>query len=77
MHYTGPSVRWLLPGVAAAAFTDAARSKTVLDFIRETKAAGVRHFACTMAFAEHGRGEQLIDEVEGFAGAATFMAAAP
>lgn len=76
MHYTAACVRWLTPGVASAAHTDRARSKTVLDYIRETKAAGVRHFACAMALAEHGDGAPLIEEADGLAGAATVMAAA-
>lgn len=76
MHYTAASVRWLLAGEAAAVFTDHARTKAVLDYIRETKAAGVRHFACAMALAEHGNDATLIAEANGLAGAATVMAAA-
>lgn len=76
MHYTAASVRWLVPGTAVAAFTDRARTKTVLDYIRETRAAGVRHYACAMALAEHGAGASLIAEADGLAGAATAMAAA-
>ena len=48
IHYTADCVRWLIEGVAGGAFTDAARTKSVADFMREAKAAGVRHYACSM-----------------------------
>lgn len=73
MHFTSATVRWLLPGVADAAHTDAERTKTVGDFINEVKAAGVRLFACAMATHEHARGESLIAECDGHAGAATVI----
>lgn len=76
MHFTGGAVRWLFEGSAAGAFTDRARTKTVLDFIREAHAAGVRLYACAMALAEHRRGEPLLPEVKGLAGAATVIDAA-
>jgi len=75
MHFTSTAVRWLIAGVADGAYTDAARTKTVADFIRESKAAGVRLYACSMAMHEHGRGEALIPECDGYAGAATVVAA--
>lgn len=75
MHFTSSAVRWLLAGVAQQAFTDASRTKTVADFIREVKAAGVRIYACSMAMNEHARGEALIPECDGYAGAATVVAA--
>lgn len=76
MHFTASAVRWLLEGVAAGAYTDRARTKTVLDFIREARAAGVKLYACAMALAEHRRGEALLPEVDGMAGAATVVDAA-
>lgn len=76
MHFTASSVRWLLAGVADAAFTDSLQTKTVLDFIREAKAAGVGLYACAMALEEQRRGEALLDEVDGIAGAATVIGAA-
>ena len=74
MHFTSTTVRWLLPGVADAAYTDAACTKTIADFIREVKAADVRLFACGMALHEHARGQALIDACDGHAGAATVVA---
>lgn len=73
IHYTADCVRWLVPGVADGAFTDAAQTRTVLDLIRETKAAGIRHYACAMALAEHAPGAALIPEAHGRAGAATVV----
>ncbi len=73
MHFTSSTVRWLLPGVADAAHTDAERTKTVGDFIREVKSAGVQLYACGMALHEHARGEMLIAECDGRAGAATVV----
>lgn len=76
MHFTSSTVRWLLPGVADAAHTDAERTKTVGDFIREVKVAGVKLYACGMAMHEHARGESLISECDGHAGAATVVSEA-
>jgi len=76
MHFTAASVRWLFEGVADRTHTDQARTKTVLDFIREAKSAGVKLFACAMALHEHRRGEALIAECDGIAGAATVIDAA-
>jgi predicted peroxiredoxin len=75
MHFTSTAVRWLVAGVADGAYTDAARTKTVREFIREAKAAGVRLYACSMAMNEHGHGEKLVPECDGYAGAATVIAA--
>jgi uncharacterized protein len=75
LHFTSTAVRWLIAGVGDAAYTDAARTKTVTDFIREVKAAGVRLYACSMAINEHARGAALIPECDGYAGAATVVAA--
>lgn len=75
IHFTSSAVRWLVAGVGDAAYTDAARTKTVTDFIREVKAAGVRLYACSMAMNEHARGAALIPECDGYAGAATVVAA--
>lgn len=76
MHFTAGAVRWLFEGVAAEAYTDAGRSKTVRDFIGEAAAAGVRLYACAMALNERRRGEALIPQVTGIAGAATVVGAA-
>jgi len=76
MHFTAAAVRWLFKGVADDAFTDRSRTKTVGDFIREASAAGVRMYACAMALNERRRGEALIEQAAGIAGAATVVGAA-
>ena len=76
MHFTAGAVCWLFEGVADRAFTDRARTKTVRDFVGEASAAGVRLYACAMALAERRRGEALIAETTGIAGAATVVGAA-
>lgn len=76
MHFTSSTVRWLLDEEAAQAHTDQARSKTVLDYIREAQAAGIRMYACAMALAEHRRGGALRPEATGIAGAATVIGGA-
>lgn len=76
MHFTSTTVRWLLEGEAAGAHTDHAHSRTVLDYIRDAKAAGIRMYACAMALNEHRSGEALIAETDGIAGAATVIGAA-
>jgi hypothetical protein len=76
MHFTAAAVRWLFEGVAAGAYTDQGRTKTVHDFIREASAAGVRLYACAMALNERRRGEALVAELTGVAGAATVVGAA-
>lgn len=76
MHFTAGAVRWLFDGVADDAYTDQARTKTVRDFISETAAAGVRLYACAMALNERRRGETLIAEMTGIAGAAAVVGAA-
>jgi predicted peroxiredoxin len=76
MHFTAGAVRWLFEGVADDAFTDQGRTKTVRDFIREASATGVRLYACAMALHERRRGEPLIAELSGIAGAATVVGTA-
>jgi uncharacterized protein len=76
MHFTSTAVRWLVPGVAESAYTDAQQTKTIADFLREARAAGVRLYACSMASHEHARGVPLIADCEGHAGAATVVSAA-
>lgn len=76
MHFTSTAVRWLIAGEADGAHTDLACTRTVLDYLREARAAGVRLYACAMALHEHGAGRALIAEAEGIAGATTVVGAA-
>lgn len=74
VHFAGPAVRWLVAGVADAAYATAGREKSVADFLRELRAEEVRLYACGMAtaawVAEH---ETLLTEVAA-AGATAFVA---
>jgi predicted peroxiredoxin len=73
MHFTSSSVRWLLGDTAATAWTDAAHTKTVRDYIVEAHAAGIRLYACAMALHEHGSTGTLSAHCRGVAGAATVI----
>lgn len=73
MHFTSSTVRWLVPGVAEAAHTDRAATRTVADYLREAREAGVQLFACTMALAEHKRADEALIEGVKMAGAATVI----
>lgn len=75
MHFTSTAVRWLVPGVAESAYTDAARTQTVADYLRQAHGAGVRLLACSMAVAEHAPAVQLSELCSGRAGAAAVIGA--
>ena len=73
IHFAGPAVKLLVPGVAARAVTGG--GKPVYAFMREASNLGVRFLGCTMALAHHNRnGDGLIPEVSGAVGAAAFVA---
>lgn len=75
LHFAGPAVRWLVAGVADAAWSTPARDKSIGDWLRELAASGVSLYACSMALAawmrEH---EHLIAECSGQVGATAFIA---
>lgn len=74
LHFAGPAVRWLVTGVAAAAFATPAQEKSVADFLAELQAEAVSLFACGMARAAWvGEGESLLAGVRA-AGATAFVA---
>lgn len=76
IHFAGPAVRWLVAGIADAAWPTPAREKSVGEFLAEALAAGVRIHACGMARAAWvGDGESLIPAA-GAAGATAFVARA-
>jgi hypothetical protein len=75
LHFTSSAVRWLIPGVADAAHTDQAATRTVLDYLFEVREADIPVHACAMAVAEHLRpGETMLEGVR-MAGAATVVQA--
>jgi predicted peroxiredoxin len=74
IHFAGPAVRWLVEGVADAAYATAAKEKSLGDFLREVLAEDVRLLACGMARAAWvADGEKLIPQA-GAAGATAFVA---
>ncbi len=75
IHVAGPAVRLLVEGVAEKLFPGVQKEKSVLDFLRETAALDVGIFACGMAQANYlNKGEGLIAECRGAAGATAFVA---
>lgn len=75
IHFAGPAVRWLVEGVADAAYATPTREKSVGDFLREVAAGTVRLEVCSMARAAWiGADEKLIAQCTGAAGATAFVA---
>lgn len=74
MYFTSRSVRLLAKGVAQTLATGPRERKTVYDFMKHALEHGVRFYACSHALEEHGLElTDLIPEVTGVAGAATYM----
>jgi hypothetical protein len=74
IHFAGPAVRWLVEGVAAAAWPSATREKSVGEFVDEVLAAGVPLFACGMARAAWVAADESLLAQAGAAGATAFVA---
>jgi predicted peroxiredoxin len=52
IHFAGQAVRWLVEGVADAAYPGANMEKSIGEFLREVQQEGVELFACGMAQAQ-------------------------
>jgi hypothetical protein len=75
IHFAGPCVKLLVPGVAERSVTGG--GKNVYAFMREAANLGVRFYACAMAVGQHiAEGAAMIPELAGEAGAAAFAARA-
>jgi predicted peroxiredoxin len=75
IHFAGPAVRWLVSGVADAAYATPAHEKSILAWLRQVTATDVPLFACSMACAAWIKKEEtLIPEFTGAAGATAFVA---
>lgn len=75
IHFAGPAVRWLVEGVAAAAYPTPEREKSIQRFLDELAADGAKLLACSMATAAWvGPGETFIHQCSGAAGATAFVA---
>ena len=74
IHFAGPAVRWLVDGVADAAFATSDKEKSIGQFLREVQQEGVELFACGMALAQWVEsGETLLPGCR-HAGATAFVA---
>ena len=74
IYFTSQSVRLLAKGVAERLDTGPRQRKTVHEFMRHASDHGVKFYACSHALEEHGlTPEDLIAEVTGVAGSATYM----
>jgi uncharacterized protein len=75
IYFTSQSVRLLEKGVAEKLPTGPRGRKTVYDFMRHAAEHGVKFYACSHALEEYGLvPADLIPEMTGVAGAATYMA---
>ncbi len=77
VYFASRSVRLLLPGVAESLRTTGNGGETIAHFMRESHQAGAKFFVCTSAkraFLETDAA--LIPEVDGYAGAGSFIARA-
>lgn len=74
IHFAGPAVRWLVDGVADAAFATADKEKSVGHFLRELLAEDVRLLACSMARAAWVSEHEMLMAPVGAAGATAFVA---
>ncbi len=74
IHFAGPAVRWLVAGVAAAAWPTPGREKSIGAWLDELTAAGVRLYACGMARAAWVAADEPLLAAAGAAGATAFVA---
>lgn len=74
VHFSGPAVRLLVPGVAAGVFPGADREKTLYHFMQDAAEHGARFLGCSMAEREHLASEpRRIPEYVRVVGAAAFV----
>lgn len=74
IHFSGPSVRLLVEGVAAGLKPWANMETSLLDMMRQAAHLDVKFLACAMAMnALVGKDETLIPEYAGTSGASAFV----
>lgn len=74
IHFAARSVLLLQPGVANTIYSDAARTRSVADFMADALSQRVRFLGCAMAMREHlPHGGPLIEGFAGHAGATAFV----
>lgn len=74
VHFAARAVLLLRKGESDRLYAAADRSRSILDFMRHAHEHGARFLACPAALAAHGLArEDLIAEVDGVAGATSFV----
>ena len=74
VHFSGPSVRLLVPGVADAIFPGAEKTKSIYRFMQDAAEHGAFFIGCSMAEREHlADVPARIPEYRKMAGAAAFL----
>jgi uncharacterized protein len=74
VHFSGASVRLLVPGVAEQLFPGRDRSRSLYRFMQDAAEHGARFVGCSMAEQEHLEGiEGRIPEYSRVVGAAAFI----
>lgn len=74
IHFAGPAVRWLVPGVAENAWATPDREKSIASFLNDVAAHGGHFFACGMARAAWIGDSEVLRPDAGAAGATAFIA---
>lgn len=73
VHFSGPAVRLLLPGVAEALRPAGKDGESLAHFMRMARANGARFLVCHAAWQAFAGGAAIDNEaVDGIAGAASF-----
>jgi len=74
IHFAGPSVALLVPGVAAALHPAPGSEKTLYEFMQEAAEHGARFLGCGMAMTAHlAQTPERIPEYAAAAGAGAFV----
>ena len=74
IHFAGPSVKLLLPGVAEVLHPGARADKSLYAFMQDAASMGARFLGCSMAMAEHLQLQpERIPEYAAAAGAGAFV----
>lgn len=77
VHFAGPTVQLLRPGLADSLYPGPDRSKTVYGFMQEAHQAGARFFGCSQAMMAFGlNANDTIPEFDGAQGGAAFLSSA-
>lgn len=74
MHFSGPSVHLLVPGVAELIFPGSEKIKSIYQFMQDAAEQGAIFIGCSMAEREHlATTSGRIPEYRKMAGAAAFL----